>query len=379
MKLFTTSIKVVVLFVFISCQDTNNNSEIQMYESGQYIRLTLDDNTPNLSNGIQYFNGGNPLMFNLNWKENSIQIFNLNTQKNIKKIKFDKEGPLGVSDIFGFHVHNLDSIFLFNHGIGRIYLTDTSGNVYSTIKYKAPEEYSTAFIHNSYFVSNPVILGDKMIVKTRFNGHIGKITNEELSKKELLYSIDLTNGTTDFLGLTYPKDYFAEGIKYVEPSISYANGKYVVSYFGDHNIYIIDSSNGEIQSNKIKSHFVEETLPTLAIDADPFELRTYAYASSHYENIIYDPYRNLFLRFVFHKYDLDPTIDMYELRNYSGPFSIQLLDEDLNLLYEKSFEQNVYHPFDFFIAKEGLYLSINHPLNPSNVEDVMAFELIKID
>lgn len=361
----------------VSCNSLENSSEYNLIPSGELIILPLDDSTPNISNGIQYFHGENPLLFNLNWSKNNLQIYDLHKEAKIKEIVFDQEGPEGVSEVFGIHVHNLDSIFLFNQGSGQIYLADTSGRVYNTIKYKAPDNYTPAFVHNTYFLSSPILNGDNLIVKTHFHGHIAHISNEELSEKELLYSVNLKTGSTQFLGLKYPSDYLVDGIKYVEPSITSGNNTFVISYFGDHRIYYVDQSEREMKNKLVKSRYVEERLPVLSPDVDPLGLRSYAYASPHYETITHDPFRNVYLRFAFHHYELDPDVPIHELRNYSGPFSIQILDKELNLISETAFEKNIYHPFDFFIGEEGLYLSINHPMNPENIEDEMAFELVR--
>ncbi len=264
----------------------------------------------------------------------------------------------------------------FYQGTNQLYLADSSGKVFQKIKYDSPDQYAPTFVHNTYFLSDPVLIGDNLLVKIHFHGHIARITNEEISEKKLVYAINLTSGSTKFLGLKYPQDYLLQGPKYVEPSFAYANGKFVISYFGDNRIYYTENFGDEMKSKSLKSKYLSEKLPNLPLEADPLELRSYSYGSPHYETIVYDPFRKVYLRFAFHKYELDAEAPMDDLRNYSGPFSIQVLDEELNLLTERAFEKSRYHPFNFFIAEEGLYLSINHPLNPENKEDELTFELI---
>lgn len=101
--------------------------------------------------------------------------------------------------------------------------------------------------------------------------------------------------------------------------------------------------------------------------------------SPHYESLDIDPYRNVFIRFAFHEFEPDESIAINDMRNYSGPFSIQVFDSELNLISETAFEANQYHPFDYFITENGIYLSINHPLNHKNKEDEMNFELLKFE
>ena len=84
-----------------------------------------------------------------------------------------------------------------------------------------------------------------------------------------------------------------------------------------------------------------------------------------------------FFRFVFHKTEADDSIPVQGWRNHSGPFSIQLFDENLDLVSETAFPAGQYHPFSYFITEKGLYLSTNHPLNPDNQEDQMRFQLLE--
>tara|TARA_R110002020_G_scaffold253804_1_gene467432 strand:- start:929 stop:1360 length:432 start_codon:yes stop_codon:yes gene_type:complete len=126
-----------------------------------------------------------------------------------------------------------------------------------------------------------------------------------------------------------------------------------------------------------KSEFLPQTLALFPLQGDGLDFRKYSYYSPHYESLEYDPYRNVFIRFVFHAFESDDNVPVSDWRNHSGPFSIQIFDKNLNLTSETAFEANYYHPFDYFITEEGLYLSINHPLNPENTEDQMTFELLE--
>lgn len=368
---------IFALLIFACTGKNQNPTSFQLAESGEIIRLPLDTATSNISDGLQFFPGESPLLFNLNWMENSIQIYDLTQKKKINELKFDYEGPNGVLDIMGIYVHNLDSIFLFNQLVNQLTLIDTSGTIKGKISYEGPDQYSPAFIHNAYFKSPPILKGNKLTVKTHFYGQITSVTNEQLNEKELMYEIDLKTGKTEFFGVNYPKDYLLAGFKLFEPSIAFGAGKYVVSMFGDHRLFYTDSLGTPLKEVAAKSNYLNEAIPLFPKDADGLAYRTYSYYSPHYETIEFDPYRNVFIRFAFHAMDYDPSVPVPEMRNHSGPFSIQIFDTNLNLVSEKFFDKNRYHPFDYFLTKDGLYLSTNHPLNPETKEDELAFELIE--
>lgn len=378
---------IFILFIYACTGKNQNSSSFQLAESGEIIRLPLDTTTSNISDGLQFFPGESPLLFNLNWVENSIQIYDLTQKKKIKELKFDYEGPNGVLDIMGIYVHNLDSIFLFNQLVNQLTLIDTAGTIKSKITYVAPDKYGPAFFSNSYFKSTPILKKKKLLVKSRLKGQITSMTNDQLNEKELMYLIDLEmgksgilgldSGKTEFLGIKYPKDYLLGGFKIFESSIAYGAGKHVVSMFGDHRLFYTDSLGTPLKEVAAKSNYLNEAIPLFPKDADGLAYRTYSYYSPHYETIEFDPYRNLFIRFAFHAMEYDPSVPVPEMRNHTGPFSIQIFDQNLKLVSEKFFDKNRYHPFDYFLTKDGLYLSTNHPLNPETKEDQLAFELIE--
>lgn len=365
--------------VCLSCNsDQKKNSNLELKVSGEFLTLPVDVNTSNISDGLYYFADKN-LLFSLNWLENGIKIYDLNQKSLIKSLKFDFEGPNGVLDIMGFYVHNLDSIFLFNQLESQITVIDSSGKVNGKINYYAPDQYSPAFIHNAYFQSPPLLKGEKLLVKTHYYGSLRDMTQEILQTKELLYEIDLKTGITQFLDFKFPDDYMLDGMKLFEGSISHGAGKHVYSLFGDHRLFFVSDFGDPLLSKNGKSEFLPETLPTFPLQADGLVFRKHSYYSPHYESLDFDPYREVFIRFAFHAFEQDESVPVSDLRNHSGPFSIQVFDNDLNLISETAFEANQYHPYDYFIAENGIYLSFNHPLNPKNKEDLMNFELLKFE
>jgi hypothetical protein len=133
-----------------------------------------------------------------------------------------------------------------------------------------------------------------------------------------------------------------------------------------------------LQSIEAASSYLDETLPSFRVDAAPDEFFRYAFASSRYASLRYDSYRKVYYRFAFPTLADATDEEIKELRVTPGPFVIMVFDEDLNLLTEKLFEAGTYLPDNSFVSEKGLYLSINHPDNPQNKEDQLAFELIEL-
>lgn len=365
----------VISFSLISCTKKELNKKLRLEETGENFSIKLDDQTPNVSLGFSTFGD---LLFNVVWEYNQIQIYDIQNGSLIKKLNFAIEGDQGVGQIFGFHIHNLDSIFLFGQVAPVIYLTDTSGIIKNKIEYEVPDGYSSAFVHPHYFVSAPKIRGNELIVKTHITGNYREVNNDQLSNKALGYSINLLSGKTNVLSHNYPDDYLINGLKHFEHSMAIGDGKVVYSFFGDHRLFFASSFEDAIQSKNAGSQYLDASLRLFPVDGERLETLQYMNTSSRYDNLIYDPFRNIYYRFAYPTLDISDQAEIQRLRIAPGPFVVMILDQELNVIGETYFSKGKYLPTNFFIHENGLFLSINHPDNPENKEDEFKFELLKV-
>lgn len=370
---------VFIAFVSLfSCQEKAPSSSAawSLEPSGEKIQLALDDSTSNVSVGLEYFESAKPLLFNVNWNANSLQVFDLLSQTLEKEIAFEREGDQGAR-LGHFHVHNLDSIFLFPERSPFIILTDTSGLIKNRLRIKLPEGYPMIFVHNSYYLSPPIIQGKELIVKVRIDARPSDISQEQLNDKKLLAAINLEDGSTRLLPFGFPNDYLDTGQKQLEYSVASKDGKIAVSFMGDHRVYSGDFGE-DLRARSASSQFLDETMPTFAKDVDGRGFTEYFFAKSRYESLVYDPYRKVYYRFAFPTVAVESDEQLTAMRTKPGVFVVMVLDEDLKVLTERKFEAGTYLPSNFFVGEKGLYLSTNHPDNPENVEDQLSFELIRL-
>jgi hypothetical protein len=94
---------------------------------------------------------------------------------------------------------------------------------------------------------------------------------------------------------------------------------------------------------------------------------------------LYDKYRGVFYRFVFPKVKVENEEEISKLRRFPRKFVVMILDRDLNVLGETLMSENTYYPGNSFISKDGLFISISHPDNPVNKEDLMSFEVFTLE
>ncbi|MGW8122211.1 DUF4221 family protein [Roseivirga echinicomitans] len=292
----------------------------------------------------------------------------------------ETNGERGVGSIRAVFVQNLDSIFIFPTVEERIFVIDTAGIKFTKLDYNVPEGYNPALISSSIFSSLPVIDGGKLFAKTLYQGNYSSMTNEELSTRNIAFSIDLKNGETTPLPHFFPNDYWKDGVKHYEFSVASSKNKSVYSFYGDHYIYYSDSFNSPLKRKMAPSKFMKGEIETIPMSGPSSNRGRYFAGSAHYGSIIYDKFRNVYYRFFYPKVELEEEANLRQIIQFPRSFSIMILDENLNIIGEQLFDHNKeFVPQNIFVGKEGLYMSINHPDNPDNEEDYFTFKLFEIN
>lgn len=378
------TLKIAFLSLFFgwifSCQtpDTQKAKTYELAPGNEILSLPLNDQTPNISVGLQYFQGEETYLFNANSNTNAIQIYDLGNQSLVKELIFEREGDQGIVLAY-FHVQSLDSIFVFPPFGNQFILTDTSGKVKNRIRFDLPDGYSTLFVHNSYYVSPPKVMGNELVAKLRADGRISDFTQTQLDTISLAAAINLETGSVRLLPQRFPKDYLSTGQKQLEYSFHQDEDQMTVSFLGDHRIYYYSANSAEATSTEAKSQFLDEVMPSFAKDTDSRGFAEYSSAKSRYESLIFDPFRRVYYRFAFPTVTIENDDQLRALRATPGAFVVMVLDEKGKVLTERKFEGGTYYPSNYFVGEKGLYLSINHPENPKNEEDQFQFELIKLE
>ncbi len=375
------------VFILFGCElkvkEEKSESKPNYYKtlekSSKTIRLPIDDETSNISIHFSYFDPDSVWFFNLNQINNEIQMFNLNTQTLHARFQFEQEGDNGVGKIFGFHIHNLDSIFLFPASAGQIILTDTSKVIKSKIIYEVPVGLTSAFVLSSHYYSPPTVMKDKLIVKTHVAGDHRQVTDNELSSKNLGYIIDLFTGKVNLLPHFYPKGYLSEGVRHFGYSFAVIGSKIVYSFFADHNLYYADLEASKLMKKNAPSRYLNGEFENYPLDGDRIDRYKYFFSSPHYESLMYDKYRKVFYRFCYPKVELEDQSEIMNAKFYPNSFSILILDSELNIIGETKFEDEKFLTNNAFVAREGIYISTNHTDNPKNEEDYLQFQLFELN
>lgn len=98
-----------------------------------------------------------------------------------------------------------------------------------------------------------------------------------------------------------------------------------------------------------------------------------------YNNLLYDPYREVYYRIAYPPSTLDKGVRPMELVQFGRKnFSIIILDKDFRILGETLFPDNTYNPTIMLVRPEGLYISDSHYLNPQFNDDILSFRKFEL-
>ncbi len=155
------------------------------------------------------------------------------------------------------------------------------------------------------------------------------------------------------------------------------NDQLIIGFAAIPTLYIYNPKANKV-TDTIHPDYGSFTKQTKAIADDDENEAKKLKQTEFYNNIEYDPYRDVFYRFYF-----TPSKKTTGLTNKfdfwtSMPFVIQVLNNKFKLIAEKKLPEKHYNLRDYFVTQEGLWLSANHPDNPDYNEDELHFELFKL-
>jgi Domain of unknown function (DUF4221) len=319
--------------------------------------------------------------------KSKIDIFDIRHKKYVDSIKIYKEGPNQLLNFSDFYVHNPDSIFVNTNHFYKIYLINNQSKViqqwkidqklpdgtspnggyyFSTLHYAGMRFYYQAYnqsilIRSLYMIDPPFsvayyqrpILAEYNLKTQRFNQLLGDFPANYLLPK-----------------LSPNDDSF--------PFIKNNQNEVFISYDVSHTIHRY-SSNKQKSVVCVRSLYLNEEFKMLVRNAPTKERQKLFSLQGCYVGLHYDPYRQLIYRVAKHN---QPEKDKNGLLNkyQNAPFSIMVLDNEGNVLGEtEPFAGSIYDYSKLHITKDGILLSKENKFNPNNQEELLEFDLIKIE
>jgi len=356
----------------------NRKTDNILQPSDKVICLKIPHDTKCISQSLEYYaNDTSESLYYLNDINNKILIFDLVKKRIIREIQMQEVGPVGVGKVKSIMVCHPDTILLTT---GRqSFLTHINRNGVILKKYNinnynnySDGEYIGKYVAHTLSFSRQLIVHDeKIFAGTHYPGYPEPKTVENL---RLCIEIDLEDGKQEVLPLTYPiLNEKSNKPVYTYFSKVYVDGKFVYSFLNSHKLLV---TGDHINAHEIsrKSKYIKKDFKLPNFTGGPLEIAKTVVEHPSYRGFYYDKYREVYYRFVYPGVNTKNSDNLMELHEFRPLFSIMVLDKDLNVIAEQLMSSNTYFIDMAFVAKDGLYISINHFENPEFDEDYLKFQ-----
>ncbi len=299
----------------------------------------------------------------------------------INSIKNNKTDTIKIkSNLFweNYYYLNNDSIFLINRHNGIIYLINSKNELIDnwqvplfidSVRYVIyiSRQCDIVFKNNSLFLTIIGFKGGDYI----YNYYITMDYNLKSKKVTKLF-------------MRYPDNYSIHHNWSITGDIftnTFLNDDEIIYNFPmNENVFAYSLTENKVKKiilNKSKfiRKFPPETFDKLRDKTESDYIYKYWIDKPSYQQLIYDKYRKLFYRIVYHEQQLKDNLNNYN-DNFTRNWSIMIFDNSFNFISEQFFEGRKYDPFYIFIIKEGLLLVYDDKYKQRNGK--MLYELFTI-
>ena len=386
-------ILLIVLSTLIACSQNkkqkadSSDGEYSLVPTKEYANFEIDADTKLYMKALYLYTDtatNKEYLTFQNVAKNEILVYDWKTKKNINKIILEKEGPNGVGAVHGYLIKSFDEIYLAGAMKTLINVVDSTGKLKKRIPYHKTMDGINLLPSDapSARYIPYVIIGNNIYITQRLNRQHGQNTVE---KSKVTAVIDTFTKENKLLQMKFPIILTTEEMRTqtIGNEFSYSrefNGmKFIYSFSYDENIYIANIPHDSIQLIPAKSRFIKNPEKT-GKSSNITDLAQKLCELPMYGNLIYDKYREVYYRFVFHKETFNTNeenfVELWQMGR--NKFSIIILDKDFKCVGETEFPTGIYSIWAFLIRKDGLYLSTSHYKNPAFSDDLLQFERIEL-
>ena len=309
-------------------------------------------------------------------RENKILKYDLSDEKLTEQIEIQQRGPDEVGIATGFRVIRLDSIMVTSKFSKKLYFLNRKGRKIYTIPF-GNDTLNPSTTRCNQMVS---IFTDRdaLYIPQSIEGNWNYLPIKEFEKYRTTLKIDINSGKLTKTGMALPFKSSEYKMKSMEYSVVKIEKGYLYSFSGSDNIFLTkDFEKFKVYSCRSSNVYGE--LANYLGSEDVQKIMRKQVQSCSYGNLVWDPYRKLVYRFYqIGVKDLKANDDLFNIRNYPPSFGIMVLDQNLNIIADQILSHDKYFFNNYFVSREGLFLSINHPSNPNMDYNYLSFELITI-
>lgn len=306
---------------------------------------------------------GNRQFTFLNEYNNSIYFYGYDDLNLIKKISFETEGANEVVRPMGYHVRNMDTIYVFSR-LQKVLLANDKGEIKNQISLSGGYNLMSynkkwAYVYPEFYVETvtPFIRGTENLLLTgQFSGDL---PDEILDTFKFTAQIDYDLKEVTYTH-GYPASVFGGNVNWGEglfmevfPALHHDKGKMVYSFPTSHNLFIANLGDNSYEEVYGGSNFAGDihSIDKKSGKATVDEIKSSFVRQDMYAAIIHDKYRKVYYRFMRKALpDADVQTSWKE-----KSIAVIIMDEEFGYLGETvlGIERN-WHWQNSFVTKEGL-------------------------
>lgn len=339
---------------------------------GEDKMFFLDSMTTQESDYMQLIDSNRLAIYNK--PENTICIFDISTEKEIKKVKLYKEGPNSVIATQGFYYQSKDSIWLYRTWQQELILVNESGEIKDKkiLKDKLfPISKQTYSVSPYPFTDLPILKVGNILILHGKNGP--EVESGLQPATTILYDLN-----SDDLRLVnpYPAIY-GEPINEKWGTFTYRTTPYtlnpknemVLSFPADDSISVYNITT-DTYMKFFAGYSLETNIEPLPLNSSQTDFQEQYLEQYQYVGILYDKYHNLYYRLV-----MLPTFD-YDLNTFSTQhkeIAVIILNSSFEKVGEYNLNRAYYKIRNVFVSKEGLHINVQ-----SDDDDYLKFITLNV-
>lgn len=374
----------LLIILLLGCKtESEDGNTHSVYNSKEYTVELVDANTPIHIPLDQYTipvtrclqRMGDTLAY---LRDSSILLIDLKTKTNLRSINFPKNNPYGIVSIHSFTFKNADSLFLTTNVPDFIFLSDKNGRIKD--KFPARKGYLFASYSGSTGGNTPFFNDNKLFFNVAcalapWDGD----TKDELEEESPTMAIDLRKHSFDKISFSIKNKHNWNFGNEPYPSVVFDGNRILYSFLSNHKVYAY-KDEATITADASSDYFTKFMKKLTKEDYKSMDsLMNKVLTGDEYALLTYDPYRNVYYRFMYCAIDTKGKTNLKRLAFMRPEFSILVLDKNLQKIGETKMPVGRHVAFNHFVTPEGLYISDNHFLNKDANEEVLTFTLYKLE
>lgn len=373
---------IIPITLLFHCNFTNRGEFFTLQPTTDTIFIRIGKKEMNHTLLSQYFteNDTNYLAL-LNKNRNSIIIYNLDNQSLSTEILIEKQGHNSFQGFMSYVIKNLDTTILIAHGAKMIGLINRKGLIIKKIPIGKDNSGKILFPSHSLLGQRGVLMDSVLFIinENYAENYNGKYSEEMRKKTSVAIKVNIKNGQVKSLPLNYPYDLVGRDIYNL--GYSWSNGYdnnfiYIFNILSD--LYVTKEFS-KFDKIEVKTKYNLNLPKNMSRFVNDFnEFQRYLLTTDCFHTIRYDEYHQCYYLLV-RKTLKDELIQKFSNTNFTYPSCfIIILDKSFNHIGDVHFPEDTYNFNNMFISEKGVYISEDHPNNPTYSEDVMRFRLFKL-